>query len=102
MFDHPLTDALATAHGDRVADPLQRSMLSLIVEVAVAVGARAAVLPAEVIWIWDQAQLAFEHGLGWFTFVDDCCATGVSATTGEKASAAASGKMTVRVSSRAR
>jgi hypothetical protein len=71
VFGHPLTEALVQVLGGWEANVDRCHRNSVIFEVAVAVGARGAVLSADLIWTWDQAQMAFEHGLGWFTLVED-------------------------------
>jgi hypothetical protein len=71
VFSHFLTETLVEVRGgwDQVIS--RGNGKPAFLEVAVAVGARGALLSGDFIWAWDQAQVAFEAGLGWFTLVED-------------------------------
>ena len=71
VFDHPSCEALVAATGGWEQQHPRPELLSACSEVAVAVGARAANMSPELQWVWDQVLIAFEHGLGWYSFVGD-------------------------------
>ncbi|MGA5541371.1 hypothetical protein ACPCIR_05915 [Mycobacterium sp. NPDC051198] len=71
VVDRPLCNALTTTAGERDHRYLFDALLSAHLDVAAAIGARAADMSPELLWVWDQILIAFENGLGWYSFVDD-------------------------------
>ncbi|OBG82658.1 hypothetical protein A5699_05775 [Mycobacterium sp. E802] len=71
VVDKPLCNALATTSGGGDHRHLFKDLLSAYIDVAAGIGARAADMSPELLWVWDQMLIAFENGLGWYSFVDD-------------------------------
>ncbi|ABM16733.1 hypothetical protein Mvan_5977 [Mycolicibacterium vanbaalenii PYR-1] len=67
----PIVNATVTVWGGWEAFPIGANLHCVVLEAVRGVAARAAALSPEVVWVWDQLLIAFEHGLGWFTVVDD-------------------------------
>ncbi|ABM16706.1 hypothetical protein [Mycolicibacterium vanbaalenii] len=67
----PIVDATVAVCGGWDQFRLGADLNHVVLEAAVGVAARAAALSPELVWVWDQLMIAFEHGLGWFTVVDD-------------------------------
>ncbi|WNG81124.1 hypothetical protein C6A86_023485 [Mycobacterium sp. ITM-2016-00316] len=69
LGDNTLFVALASVVRDQ---PLPSDdLFGAHTDVAGAICARAADMSAELLWVWDQILIAFENGLGWYSFVDN-------------------------------
>ncbi|OBJ98303.1 hypothetical protein A5746_13015 [Mycolicibacterium conceptionense] len=71
VVDKPLFNALAATERAWEHRDLFQDLLPAYIDVAEAIGARAADMSPELLWAWDQIVIAFENGLGWYSFVDD-------------------------------
>jgi hypothetical protein len=71
VFLHPHFEALVAIGGGWEQFAHGGDLFPALFEVAAGIGARAAELSPELVWVWDQIQVAFEAGLGWYALVDD-------------------------------
>ena len=69
LADNALYIALASAVRDQPWPT--DDLLGAHTDVAGAICARAADMSPELLWVWDQILIAFENGLGWYSFVDN-------------------------------